>query len=369
MRRISSDSSGSTCRTARASTIAPTVRLSSSTVRSRASSAAADGGRAAPWGCSRSSPRPWGAYPHATTTRTPRAANDGPCRAVGVARAVPRAPEARIRTRPRHALSVSRTTARAAPSGLLAQFPAPLRRVSARDHDTHWRCRERRGCSRRSPRPWGGLSVRDRDSGRRCRPRAPGGQKVTRARAPCAGHRVEGRRDAVQGDAVRDQGAQVEGAGADVGGEDREVAGGVGVAVDAAGEGAAPVEDLQGVEGDLLVLAADADDRGASAAPGGLPGGADGARTADALHRHVHALLPGEAADLAGGGVGGDDVLRGAAARASSSFSGETSTATIVEAPAMRADWSAARPTLRRRRRRRSRPRGRGRSGGPRRSR
>ncbi|WP_234008194.1 hypothetical protein, partial [Streptomyces sp. UNC401CLCol] len=77
VRRISSDSSGSTCRTARASTIAPTVRLSSSTVRSRASSAAADGGRAAPW-------------------------------------------------------------------GLLAQFPAPLGRVSARDHDTHPTGGERR---------------------------------------------------------------------------------------------------------------------------------------------------------------------------------------------------------------------------------
>ncbi len=66
-------------------------------------------------------------------------------------------------------------------------------------------------------------------------------------------------------------------------GEDRQVGGRVGVAVDAAGEGAAPVEDLQGVEGDLLVLAADADDRGAAAAPGGVPGGTDGGGAADAL--------------------------------------------------------------------------------------
>lgn len=33
------------------------------------------------------------------------------------------------------------------------------------------------------------------------------------------------------------------------------------------------------------------------------------------------------------------------AARASASFSGETSTATIVEAPAIRAAWSVASPT------------------------
>src|SRR5690606_14654483 len=125
-------------------------------------------------------------------------------------------------------------------------------------------------------------------------------------------HVLEGGRDAVQGDALGHQGAEVEAAGADVLAEGGQVAGRVGVAVDAAGQGAAPVEDLQSVEGDLLVLAADADDRGAAAATRGLPGGADGGPAPGALDGHVDALLAGEGADLAGCGVGGDEVVGGA---------------------------------------------------------
>ena len=124
-------------------------------------------------------------------------------------------------------------------------------------------------------------------------------------------HVVERRRDAVQRDPFRHQRAEVQAARPDVLGEHREVLGRVRVAVDAAGEGAAPVEDLQGVEGDLLVLAADADDRRTAAAAGGVPGRADGRRAAHALDGDVDALLAGEAADLAGGGVGGDDVVGG----------------------------------------------------------
>ncbi|MGY4392849.1 hypothetical protein ACVWXB_006148 [Streptomyces sp. TE12347] len=89
------------------------------------------------------------------------------------------------------------------------------------------------------------------------------------------------------------------------------VAGRVAVAVDAAGEGAGEVEDLHGVEGDLLLLAADADDRGAAAAPGRLPGAPDGLGPADALDGHIGALPAGQRADLLGGGVGGEDELGG----------------------------------------------------------
>ena len=125
---------------------------------------------------------------------------------------------------------------------------------------------------------------------------------------------------------------QVQAARADVLGEDREVPGRVGVAVDAAGEGAAPVEELQGVEGDLLVLAADADDRGAAAAAGRLPGGADGGGAADALDGDVRALPAGEARGSRLAVVSEATTYSVApAARASSSFSGETSTATIVD--------------------------------------
>ncbi len=94
-------------------------------------------------------------------------------------------------------------------------------------------------------------------------------------------------------------------------GEDRQVLDRVRVAVDAAGQGAAPVEELQGVEGDLLVLAADADDRGAAAAPGGLPGGADRDGAADAFDGHVDALAARQLPDLLRHGPGGDDVLGG----------------------------------------------------------
>ncbi len=149
----------------------------------------------------------------------------------------------------------------------------------------------------------------------------------------------------LQADPVGDQNREVQVALPHVPGEDRYVAGRVAVAVDAAGQGAAPVEDLQGVEGDLLLLAADADDRGTAAPAGGLPGGADGDRAAHALHGDVDALLAGEGRGSRGGVLGGEDVVRGAGRAGQFLLPGETSTAMTREAPAMRADWSVARPT------------------------
>src|SRR4051794_30383000 len=95
-------------------------------------------------------------------------------------------------------------------------------------------------------------------------------ERDQRAAALTALHPVEGRRDVGQGDPVGDAGSQVEGAVRHVRQQTGDVLASVGVAVDAADQGAREVEELQRVEGDLLVPRAYADDHaGASAAYGG----------------------------------------------------------------------------------------------------
>lgn len=119
-------------------------------------------------------------------------------------------------------------------------------------------------------------------------------------------------RDPVQPDPLGHQRPQIQPPRPNMLRQHRQVPRRVGVAVHAAGQRSAPVEDLQRVEGDLLVLAADADDRRTAAAASGVPGRANGHRTPYTLDGDIDTLLPREGADLTGGGVGGDDIVRGA---------------------------------------------------------
>ena len=125
-------------------------------------------------------------------------------------------------------------------------------------------------------------------------------------------HALEGRGDVGEGDPVGDGGRKVEAAVRDVLQEARDVAARVAVAVDAADQGPREVEELERVEGDLLVLRADAhDDAGAAASYGG-PGLTDRGRRTDALQRLVGAATVGEAPHLLGEIGRGDQEVGGA---------------------------------------------------------
>src|SRR5690606_30668200 len=89
-----------------------------------------------------------------------------------------------------------------------------------------------------------------------------------RPAAPAAAHPRERVGQAVQGDLVGDHPGQVDAAVADVSGQHRDVAGRVARAVHAAAQRTGEVEELQGAEGDRVVLGADADDGGGAAAAG-----------------------------------------------------------------------------------------------------
>src|SRR5436190_6550593 len=121
------------------------------------------------------------------------------------------------------------------------------------------------------------------EGGRARRQGSVGWEDHERAASLGATHPVEGGRDVVERDPVGDGPRQVDPAGAEVVDQDGDVAFGITVAVDAAGQRACEVEQLERVERHLLVAWTEADDHTGAAASYGGPGGADRRCGADAL--------------------------------------------------------------------------------------